>query len=211
MTKRFLVGIVAVLACGLPVRASVVSYCNSASPACTNNSAAFSSAGLVNIDFTSAAIVSNSFTDPLSMTAFYDYLGGTESEIAGVLSDSKGGFQINVPANTLVFALNFQTANTVSYLVTFNTDGGSTLSSYTLTGNGSPQFFGATTTTAVSNLLVYAGGGQHVGSITNFELQGSGGSQTPEVGTLLLIGTGLIAMRWMRRAPLRVFRTLRTA
>jgi hypothetical protein len=39
---------------------------------------------------------------------------------------------------------------------------------------------------------------------------GGGGSETPEVGTLLLIGAGLISMRWMRRWPRHFFRTPRT-
>jgi hypothetical protein len=47
----------------------------------------------------------------------------------------------------------------------------------------------------------------------NAAMAGTGGSETPEVGTLLLIGSGLIAMRWMRRLPRRrrVFQVPQTA
>ncbi len=207
--QRFLASAVALVALGLPARANLATYCDSATPSCTNSSAAFSSAGYVPIDFTSAAIVSNSFTDPASGTAFFDYLGGIISESAGMLFDTNSGFQINVPANTLTFAVNFR-GTAGNFAVQFNTDSGATFSQFTISADGSSQFFGATSTTPITNLVVYDNNTTN-GSIDKFQLQGPANSDTPEVGTLLLIGSGLIAMRWMNRLPRLISRTPRTA
>ncbi len=206
--KKFLVPVLALVAFGLPAVASVTTYCSNASPTCTNSSGSFDSSGLLAIDFTSAAIVSNSFTDSVSGTAFFDYLGGTMGDASDALTDT--GFQIHLPANTLVFALDVGAGSATTYIVSFNTDSNSTFTNLTLTADGSPDLFAAVSTTPITNLTVYRSSAAAL-TITNFELQGTAPSDTPEVGTLLLIGVGLLAMRWMRRWQPRPFRALRTA
>lgn len=209
--KSFLVLVLAFMAFGLSARAAIVTYCDG-NPNCTNGSAAFSNAGMMAINFDSAAVIGSSWTDPATLTGFYDYFGGTMTEASDSLSDTLSGFQVGVPANTLTFALDFQTTAGTTIAVDFYTNAGGTENHFTFTAGSSPQFFAVTSDTAITNLSVVGVYG-HTGTITEFELQGTG-SETPEVGTLLMIGTGLIAMRWMRRLPTRrilFFRSLQAA
>ena len=205
--KRFLSSVLAFVVIGVSARASVTTYCDSSSPLCTDNSAAFSNAGLLAIDFTSAMIVSNSFTDPTTSTAFGNWFGGTMTNPTDALTNSENGFQITLPTNTMVFALNYQ-APSGSVFVNFTV--GVTNYDYTLTSSSVPLFFAVTSDQPLTNLVV-SGSPENPATITNFELQGTQMSDTPEVGTLLLIGSGLIAMRYMRRARSYFFRTPQTA
>lgn len=207
-TKRFLSSVLAFVAIGVSARASVVTYCNSGSPACTDNSSAFSNVGLVAINFDSASVVSDSFTDPTSNTAFFtENVAAVMTEGSDALTDSAYGFQINLPVNTLVFALEYQTPAGKSFSVDFNSDSEGFAYNFTSTSSSIPIFFAATSDGPITNLNIYGSAGA-TATITNFDLQGS---ETPEVGTLLLIGFGLIAMRWMRRARPHFFRTTRPA
>src|SRR5271168_3703007 len=109
--KRFLGSVLAFVAIGASGRGAVVTYCTGATnTSCTDSAASFSNAGLLAIDFDSASVVSNSsFTDAVSGTEFFDNTsGGLMTEASDALTDSKNGWQINVPANTLVFALDYQ-------------------------------------------------------------------------------------------------------
>lgn len=211
--KRFLFSVIALVSFGLPAgAASVVTYCNggTGSPGCMDSAGSFDSSGLLAIVFTGGSIVSNSFTDSGSGTIFYDDANFSNSlvSISGdTIVDSKGGFQINLPANTLVFSLEYLVASGDTFNVSF-VSGGSNYNA-AFTSSGAAIFFAATSDQAITDLTV-VGSSNAAGTISNFELQGTG-SDTPEVGTLLLIGFGLIAMRYLRRAQLLLFHSPRTA
>jgi hypothetical protein len=214
--KRFLFSVMALVALGLPAGAvTVVTYCDGATPGCTNSAASFSSSGLLPITFTGGYIVSNSFTDVGTGTFFGDDAatgGGIISILGDTILDSKGGFQINLPANTLVFALNYLIPSGDTYLVSFSSGGNPYSFSLTSSSSSTAAFFGATSDQAITSLIVYSNfNAQTSAAISNFELQGTGTSDTPEVGTLLLIGFGLISMRYLRRAQVRFFHTPQTA
>ena len=208
-TKRFLVPVLALLACGLPAGATLATYCDGASVSCTNTAGSFNSAGLLAINFTSASIVSNSFTDPGSLTFFQDFTGGVLTNPSNALTDSKDGFQINLPANTLILAFNYLIQNGGNLGICVMTTGPTGCTSFSGTSSSTPTFFGVTSDLNITEITITGNTGP--GTISNFELQGPVGSETPEVGTLLLIGTGLIVMRWMKRRPRLLFRIPQTA
>jgi len=204
--KRFLAPILVLAAFGLPAGASVVAYCDTGSPSCTDPSSAFDSTGLLAINFTAASIVSNSFTDPGSSAAFYDYVGGTvEFPTATSIADSENGFQVNLPANTLILAFDYLVPSGSNFAVQVYTSSGRiAYENFTSSSSSTPAFFGVTSDQAITN--VYITGSPVLGTISNFDLQGTGGdAQAPEVGTMLMIGIGLISMRWLKRVPLRWF------
>jgi hypothetical protein len=100
-----------------------------------------------------------------------------------------------------------------AFVVTLSAGGSG--QSYVINGvtvflTSSAQFGFVDPTGNIGNILIgHSSGGPLV--FDNFDVSGgSSQSPTPEVGTLLLIGAGLIAMRWMKRWPRRALRTLRT-
>jgi hypothetical protein len=84
----------------------------------------------------------------------------------------------------------------------------------TLSNTGSSPssfFFGAISTTDLTNITVTGPNNTTGVQISGVQLAGAGQAETPEVGTLLLIGAGLISMRWMKRLPKpRFFRSPQT-
>jgi hypothetical protein len=216
--KRFLVPVLALAAFGLPAGAAVVSYCDGAGCG-ANTNAAFNTmtsgdtyASAIAITFGSGlgVLSGNEYTDNLTSVIFQATHNLTDP--AGALDTQSGQGDhliITIPATYTVVLLS---------LTSQNGSGGFWLDSgqntYTVLGstpttvgyiNGSPSGawqveifpFSGATSVAVSNFNVANTGG-------------GGGSETPEVGTLLLIGAGLISMRWMNRWPRRFFRTPRT-
>ena len=64
-----------------------------------------------------------------------------------------------------------------------------------------PNYYGALTDAAITALAIRTDYSFEQGAITNFEFanQAQAQAQTPEAATFLLIGFGLIAMRWLSR------------
>jgi hypothetical protein len=219
MIKRFLVPVLALAALGLPARASIVTYCdgNQAS-GCGQIGSAFSSVSgtVYSVDLTAVTQVPNGgLEDPISGLVLYDYPNQSSaniSESGGVVTDTNQGIQIQLPANTLVFAFDLLLpggANGATYTIS---DPGVFLVTLSNTGSSpSSFFFGAISTTDLTNITVTGPNNTTGVQISGVQLAGAGQAETPEVGTLLLIGAGLISMRWMKRLPKpRFFRSPQT-
>jgi hypothetical protein len=216
ISKRFLVPVLALMGWGLPVGASVVSYCSGNLSNCSDPASAFSSAsGMVyTVDLTALYSVPNGgLEDPVSGLIVYDYpdqSGSNISESGGAVTDTSQGIQIELPSDTLVFAFDLTLpggANDATYTVAVSGASGVSISN----DGSSPSsfFFGVISSTALTSIVVQGPVGKGV-QISEVELAGDtggggggGGSETPEVATFLLIGFGLIAMRWMHRLPRR--------
>ena len=220
MIKRFLIPVVAFVAIGLPASASITTYCAGNQSNCTDSVVShFSnvSGPVYTVDLTALQGPDGNgcLQDPISVMLLCDYPNQSSafiSQSGGTVTDTKLGIQIQLPANTLVFAFNL------------HLPGGQTSAPYSISGSGiqsvslsntllnpSDFFFGVVSSTALSSIIVQGPINTGV-QINGVKLPGTGGgSQTPEVATLFLIGFGLLSMRWMKRWPRRVFHTPRTA
>ena len=113
-----------------------------------------------------------------------------------VLTQFLGGgiITVTLPNNVRAFGVDLSSAGSFGLTVAYNAS--SAFSHLATAGSGSSGFFGVRTDAPISN-LIFSTGVFSKGSVDNFEIGAQ--AETPEVATLLAIGTGLIAMRWMRR------------
>ena len=222
INKRFLVPVLAFVACGLPAGASIVEYCSGNNPNCsTNSQAAFNNAvttdnytyayaGLQSFSAGNGMLSGDMYTDTLTQIAFVDYAGGSPngafSDAGGTLSSPTSGdytIQITIPATYLAvaFTINVQPGLCDNYCPELQTSG------FVGFINNSP----VPDSPWIVNISPLGANG--VTQIVNFNAASAQGpvGDTPEVGTLILIGTGLISMRWIKRWPRRVFRIPQTA
>jgi hypothetical protein len=223
MIKRFLVPVLALAAFGLPAMADVVTYCDGGGCS-SNTTAAFNSlvtldaltyANATDLTFTGSLTGTTQYTDGLTSMVFADSDG---FNITGSSSlEAKGGsdtITVTVPSQYSVVQLSL-VASTSGFWFTCLDAGCNTTTNLTTT----PQFVDyVDTTPGTPWTITFSSGSANKLIIAAFDPAGvasqgggGGGSSTPEVGTLLLIGTGLIAMRWMKRVPRRFFRTPQTA
>ena len=214
MTKvRFFVSVLALAALALPAGATVVDYC--AGTGCSpNDQTAFNTAvssGAYTYEgleaFTSSNLSADMYSDPTSGVVFSEFFNNTLSVTGGnALKDQYGASTNTAIVITLpvtVLAVEF-TAN--------NLNGASLCMDSICPTNESSGFFGAVNSspTGTWTVTLQAIGSDQPIEISNFDVATAGaaqgpGSETPEVGTLLLIGSGLVSMRWMRRAQRRLF------
>jgi hypothetical protein len=215
MIKRFLVPVLALAAFGLPAMASSVPYCDTYCGG--NDTAAFSNA-LALDGYTYVSGTDLTFTGGLSDGGL-QYLDGS----TGVLFAASSAFTITsltletaankaititVPAAFGAIQLmlsqtgapGFATTYTDSFMDDVLLTSSPWVLDYLNTTPGSSWTITLTPGTSGEQIIVDAF------NPAGIQSQG-GGSSTPEVGTLLLIGTGLIAMRWMKRVPRLFFRT----
>ncbi len=134
-----------------------------------------------------------------------DYASGTLIK----LEWSAGAYlRINLPASTFAFGVDLMSAfpEAQSFHLQVNGDNLSTVVTQPRPGR---KFVGFTSDTAIADLRIYFDSGTNgtVGLYDNFAYgalaSGGGGggpeAETPEAMTLLTVGSGLIALRWMRR------------
>jgi hypothetical protein len=144
----------------------------------------------------------DSYTDNLTEIAFIDYLGGSPNgalAYSGSALTSPSGpgnsytMQITVPANYVAvsFSIDVPQGLCDNYCAEGQTTG---FVGFVNTGDPSAPW--------VINISPLGAG--NVTEIISFDAYSTASqtSDTPEVGTLILIGAGLISMRWMRRAQL---------
>jgi hypothetical protein len=213
INKKFLAPILALAAIGLPLRASVATYCAGSGCGAANNTAftnalatdGYTLQGLTT--FVVGNLVGSTYTDPTTGIVFTDFAGSNLFIIGSELQTPTGvpvlgeTILISIPAMYLAISLDvnipsglctdaFCPANETAGFVGFINPGG--LAPWSVYIQPASNFNGT--------------------GINSFSAA-TGGSETPEVGTLLLIGFGLIAMRWVRRVPRLprlIFRTPRT-
>jgi len=212
--KRFLVPVLTLLAFGATARAQSQEYCSGTNLACTTYSqTAFNTAlsaddpsGLLDFSNSLGVLSGYAYTDNLTDIAFVDYLAGSPggafsyagSGLASPVTLGSYYIQLTIPANYLAVALDINIPRGLcgNYCTEDQTTG---FVGFINTGDPSLPW----------TISVGPAAGGEVTEIVNFEAYGAPAemSPTPEVGTLLLIGSGLIAMRWIRRARPRFFRT----
>jgi hypothetical protein len=213
MIKRFLVPVLALVSFGLTASADIVPYCDGF---CGGHDTA---------TFNSAVALDG-----------YTYASGTNITFTGSLSD--GGLQYNDVPTMVLFAASSAFTITNSALVTpanntltivvpagfgaiqlslsqTGAQGSATMFTDSFSDSviltSSPSVLDYLNTTPGANWTITLTPGTNGEQITVNGFNPAGlqsQSDTPEVSTLLLIGTGLIAMRWMKRVPRRFFRTL---
>jgi hypothetical protein len=222
MIKRFLVPVLALAAFGLTASASAVTYCDGGG--CSGNTtAAFNSlvtldgltyANATDLTFTGSLTGTTQYADGLTNLVFADSDGFSITGSSGL--EAKGGsdtITVTVPSQYSVVQLSM-VASSSGFFFTCLDAGCNTYTNLT----GTPQFVDYVDTTPGSPwTITFSSGSANKLIIAAFDPAGvvsqggSGGSSTPEVGTLLLIGAGLIAMRWMKRVPGLLFRTAQPA
>jgi hypothetical protein len=227
MSKRFLISVMVFAGLSLPAGADVLAYCDGGGCG-TNTSAAFNAivttptytyASVGDLTFTGMLTSSTEYDDATTFTQFLDVTSGGAFTINGADAlDTKAGngdvVTINVPATYSVLVVSissingpgafcldggcdYTNANTPTFVGYINSGSGAwsvTISKLT----GSPQL--AISGFDLASLTADSGGGP-----------GGGDSDTPEVATMILIGSGLIGMRMMRRVPQRLLRHFQPA
>lgn len=230
-TRDVLISIVALAGLAAPAHATVTfSYCDSG---CTDNTGtksytdwrsapgatglAFSSP----ITFVSGGLSSGVYTDAGTGTVITGYNGSnidTQVAVFGTAlaqgaNGSNTGFEIKLPANTYAFAAIIGACGSsvcnnpifALYAVgqgnhtSFGTNYGLTVPT-----GGPAQFFGIVSDVPLDYLFISSAGSFPKIGIDSFEV-----GQTPELSTFLLIGSGLVAMRFLRRRRQRRPQTTR--
>jgi hypothetical protein len=208
--KRFLVPVLALVAFGLPAGATVATYCagsgcgseNASAFATDLNTDGYTLGSIITFSNTNGILAGPDYTDNASGVLFADFLGqslafnGTALTTPVVFSGSNY-IQMTIP----------MTVSAVSFDIT--SQGGICLDAFCPAGQ-TTGFIGFINSnpTGTWNVEIGAFADGHALVINDFAFAPSSqGSDTPEIGTLLLIGSGLIAMRWMKRWPRLFFRT----
>jgi len=219
--KRFLVPVMALAAFGFPLGASVVPYCNTW---CGGNDTATFASTVALDGYTYASGADLTFTGALSdgglqyVDAATTLLFSASSTFTITVSDvlqaaANKAITISVPAGYGAVQLFLSQTGVVGNAFTcIDTSCDNTYLTSTpieldyINTAGLGAAWSITITPGLSSEQVIIDSFNPAGTA-----QGTGGSDTPEVGTLLLIGSGLIGMRWMKRLPRRFFATPQTA
>jgi len=218
MIKRFLVPVLALAAFGLPAMADVVTYCNGS---CLGNTTAdFDSlvtldgltyASATDLTFTGSLTGTTQYTDGLTNLVFADSDGFNITGSLGLQAKGNSDtITITVPSQFSVVQLSMVASGSGFFFTCLDVNC-NTSTNLTAT----PQFIDYVNTAPGSSwTITFSSDASNKMIVAAFDPAGvasqgggGGGSSTPEIGTLLLIGAGLIAMRWMKRVPRRPFRT----
>ena len=216
--NRVLISVLALAAVAIPASATTTTvYCSNGCGA--NNEAAFNSAtaslffgsGLENFTAPNGTY-SSGLVDADSTTGldFFGYSFTTQNGVTvtgGVLGQTASGqnttLQAQLPAG-IVYAFAGTISATTASSPCFETAGivssGNCNNTVVITGPSDIEFFGVLSTTPLASVYLGTFNG-NPGSlrIDTFELGEQADAPTPEVATLLMIGSGLIMMRFLKR------------
>jgi hypothetical protein len=214
MTKRFLVPVLALAAFGLPAGATTVAYCDGVG--CGSNVMSvfnsltagdiWESASPITFGLTLGTLTGNDYTDTLTSIDFQAAHNLTDPGDLDTQNGTGDMLTITVPSTITVVVLSIFSQNgDHGFCIDADCDNAQLSSTPISVGyiNTSP--------TGPWTIQIYPiGGTSNSVGVSNFNAVGSQ-ADTPEVGTLLLIGAGLISMRWMKRLPRpRFFRAPQT-
>ncbi len=231
MTRDVLMSIVALAGLAAPAHANITyTYCdsgcndNTGTKSYTDWQSATGATGLsfsTPITFLSGGLdVSGVYTDAGTGTVFTGYNGSNVDGSVAVLgtalaqgnNGSNTGFEIKLPANTYAFAVFIGSCssglcNNLGFALYAIGQGDHTSfgTNYSLTvpGGGSSQFFGIVSDTPLDYLFISSSPNSPKIGINSFEVGAAADAPTPEVSTFLLIGSGLVLMRFLRRRQQR--------
>jgi hypothetical protein len=198
MIYRFLIAIVAM---AIPLRASM-SY----------NTSALMQAGNVGLSFTPVSFsqgFSGSLLDLGSGLTFAG--GGTLSTITTTINPggswpagnilkgfSNGGeIDITLPTGTLAFGASFGELGGSIATITLSGNGGGSFSYQVSPASGVPVYIGVSSTSAFTSIKIAADFGFEDLALDNFSF--GTGAETPEVATMVLMGSGLVMLAAIRR------------
>jgi hypothetical protein len=214
MTKRFLAPVLALVAFGMTASASIATYC--AGTGCgANNAAQFTSdlatddytlQGMMTFSASNGTLSGSTYTDTTTGIVFSDFQGHnlafSGTSLTTPIGQTNDVIRITLPATYLAIQFNI------------NIPAGLCLDA-ACPANQTTGFVGFLNTDVTGAWFVDIGplSATQFTDILNFNpaTAGVNNTDTPEIGTLLLIGTGLIVMRWMKRRPRLTFRTPQTA
>ncbi|HEY1753870.1 MAG TPA: hypothetical protein VGG72_00635 [Bryobacteraceae bacterium] len=218
-SQKFLISVALVAYCAIPASAALVTYCDVT--LCSDPSTAF--AGATSSDtFSNVAVTAGNlgvsytdldtgveFSDPIgligSLTAPAGWPAGeTISSNAGISTET-----ITIPSSVsaIDFYVGMLAYDNFTISVTDSNGGTYTDGYFNQASNGSlaiPFFFGITTDGTFSSFTITSQGPPDQITLDGVAVGSSGAeTATPEVTTLLLVGTGLFMMgygrRWMQR------------
>lgn len=198
---RILISVLAIATVTAPAWAtSTTVYCTSSCGA--DDQTAFNNATqsvfFQNISFTGSNLSSSTgYTDP-SGVIVTDYVSNNSdlSVSGGNLVDSSSwGFAASLPNVVYDFWFSVTAPAFSTLMVSFTAPDGSYSNSFTV-GSSGVFFFGVASTAPITN-LTFHNANTHTDTLTAFDFAEP--AQTPEAATLLLIGSGLIAMRWLKK------------
>ena len=210
--KRFLAPILVLAVFGLPAGASTVAYCDGYGCGggtltlfdTLTSGDTYASASALTFSGSLGLLAGNEYTDDLTSMTFQATNNLSISN--GVLDTQLGAgntLLITVPATYtfVVLTLSLQSGSE-GYNIDSAGDYANLSSTPTTVGyiNASP--------TGPWTIQISPFAGSYAVAVNSFDAgpAGSvGNSDTPEVGTMLLIGSGLISMRWLKRVPRRLF------
>ena len=221
---RFLISLLALIAASLPARASLVFY-NTAPSFNTALLTASDALGPV-ISFTQfVGVTGSTETDSVTGTVFSTPTGSLDgitnpggSWPSAVLERTSNGSEIDItlPAGTVAFEIYVGEVGSTVDDVTLSAASSTTCQSPgTLSGgycfdpsvtpanNQSPVFIGAISDTAITSIHFSSDNNFEQLGISGLDLGAAGDAETPETTTSLLIGSGLILMRVLRKRSLR--------
>lgn len=201
---RILVSLL-VLACGsIPVSAALVTYTTLSSFDAATTGQTFD-----NITFPSGSD-GTSYTDPTSQVVFSSENGLTgitapsgwpaDSALENVNSGATNVLTITLPSLVTSVSLYLGPQNFSNFNIDISNTGGNTYDNGALeqSGNSTPVFFGVTSDTPFSSFTITTYNSVDHLVIDGVEV-GTSDAQTPEVATLLMIGSGLLMLRFGRR------------
>jgi hypothetical protein len=216
--KKFLVPVLALFAFGLPAGASIATYCSGVGCSPDNNAQFMTD--LATDSYTLGSLITFSVSNGSLVGDTYSDNTGT-----GVVFTSDESYALSFSGTSLATPVEGTGTNYIGITIpdtiaaiefSVTAQGGLCLdpvgpcpASTSPVSSGFVGFInsnpGGSPTWSV-DIGAYAAG--HNVEINNFSVAlDAQQSPTPEVGTLLLIGAGLIVMRWMKRSPRRFFRT----
>ena len=216
--KRLALFALALVGLAVPASATITfTYCSSG---CSSTGGSFSSwqsatgsSGLVfsgaPITFSAGGLSSGVYTDGTG-TGFTGYSNATNTDnltlsgtaLAQTINGPNSGIQINLPTNTYAFAMIITTVSGFGSPFVELNDRILNNSNYSMVvpSGGTPEFFGFLSDTAISSLFIgNMGAGGNV-QINSFELgSAGGGSSAPETSSVVLLGSGLMVLGFLRR------------
>lgn len=210
MNTRFLISVLAFAAFGVSASASVVTYCSGSGCATENNaqfvsdlaSDAYSLGALMTFTTSNGSLAGADYTDTGSGVLFADFLGHSLSFSGTAITTPVEATGVNYIEITIP-----STITAIQLAVT--APEGICLDAH-CPANMTTGFIGFINNAPTGPSWTVELGAFQNGSfleINSFSVAGGSVSPTPEVGTMMLIGFGLISMRWMRRLPKLFFRT----
>lgn len=199
--KVLTVVVLAVLGCAVSASAAIVGYTSPSGFAAATNEDTFSS-----ISFTQGSLGLSTSEMGVVFSSNGALVGTTGAGVDSAFSQSGwpsgsaleestvgDSISITIPAGVTAFSLYFGSSDDDAEILVTDTSGGGGPDTYALYSEDGAGFAGFVTNTSFNTITIIDQGSE--GNVAIDDMQ----AQTPEVATLLLVGTGLLGMGYMRR------------